>query len=63
MEEEVEPGTASPSQTHRAWRVIRHGQEREPWETWYVGAEVSITMRHVSSGWRLCLWHDVLTLG
>lgn len=31
--------------------------------TWCVGAEVSTTMRHVSSGWRFWLGLDVLTLG
>lgn len=31
--------------------------------TWCVGAEVSITMKHVSFGWRFWLGHDILTLG
>lgn len=49
-------------QTHRAWRLIRHGQERGSWGTWFMGSKVSITKMHVSSGWRLWLWHGVLTL-
>lgn len=49
-------------QTHGVWRLIRHGQERGPWGTWFIGFKVSITKMHVSSGWRLWLWPGVLTL-
>lgn len=49
-------------QAHQAWRLIRHGQGRGLWGTWFIGSKVIITKMHVSSAWRLWLWPAVLTL-
>lgn len=44
-------------------RPTGHGDLSDMARTWCVGTEVSITMKHVSFGWRFWLGHDVLTLG